>query len=942
MRSLPLLAVAALLLFPPAASAGGYAVSACFEYENGAWSEWEPSPFATAYVACPGGSYDRRRLMSNEGMMVRNVVGPGHAPSGTAAALRFDAPAGTSITGLDFDVKMTSNPGWDAGIHDATNDRWLWCGPRCSSTFDGWMHEELRGLSTQRVQALLRCVAERCRRDARHGLVAVRSVRVHLDDPSPPRIDGARGSLLTATGAWVRGGQDVAFDAADNSGIRLGRIELDGRVVHDDVRSCDFTRPVPCSSGTVAAWFDTRTWADGEHVLRLAAQDAGDNWNWVDRVVRVDNTPPAEPAPVLEGGDGWSSSRARRAVLPLPGGQAAPLVRARVNVCRAGGRCEESAPALDAGAGGATASVPVAAFDGPGEYAVRVALEDAAGNVGPHAAPVTMRFDDTRPGAPDVSAADAWHNGGALPLAPTGARPVSGIRGYRVRIGGREALVATSLPLDELPEGGTPVEITAVSGAGVEGTAVRTLLRLDRSPPVAEAHGVPDGWSREPVRIALRGRDQPGLSGVSSLAWKIDGGADATTAGDSASVEVAHDGRHTVGYGATDGAGNVSPASAVAVKVDRTPPQTVAFEAQDPADPRRVRVLVADRTSGVASGRIELRRAGSVWRGVRSELEGGRLVALLDDAVLNAGAYELRARVRDAAGNETVGMSRVDGAPARLTLPLRRRTALVVRRARTLLRARLSAGAEPLGGREVTLAQRLRGRSRWRKVCAKRPVVVASRAEALARGAADASESPAAARARAAKGSASPPEASTAASSRVRDSTSPRSPSPAETSTPASPPARRPSARCTLRTDHRGRIEVRLRRGPSRTLRASFAGDVLLLPASGTATIRTRAHVRLRVSRAVVPAGSAVRFLGRLRGGHVPRAGKVVEVQALVGAGWRTFATVRSDRRGRVRHTHRFALASAGRTFWLRLRVRRESAYPYETGTSRAIAVRVS
>ena len=39
---------------------------------------------------------------------------------------------------------------------------------------------------------------------------------------------------------------------------------------------------------------------------------------------------------------------------------------------------------------------------------------------------MTLRFDDTRPGAPDVSAADAWRNGGALPLAASGERPVSG------------------------------------------------------------------------------------------------------------------------------------------------------------------------------------------------------------------------------------------------------------------------------------------------------------------------------------------------------------------------------------------------------------------------------------------------------------------------------------------------------------------------------------
>jgi hypothetical protein len=90
-----------------------------------------------------------------------------------------------------------------------------------------------------------------------------------------------------------------------------------------------------------------------------------------------------------------------------------------------------------------------------------------------------------------------------------------------------------------------------------------------------------------------------------------------------------------------------------------------------------------------------------------------------------------------------------------------------------------------------------------------------------------------------------------------------------------------------------------------------------------------------------VPAGGTVRFSGRLLGGHVPRAGRLVELQARVGAGWRTFATVRSDRRGRLRHMHRFAATSSGRTYWIRLRVRREPAYPFETATSPAVAVRV-
>ena len=523
--------------------------------------------------------------------------------------------------------------------------------------------------------------------------------------------------------------------------------------------------------------------------------------------------------------------------------------------------------------------MPVTAFEGPGEYAVRLALEDAAGNVGPYAAPVTMRFDDTRPGTPDVSAADRWHNGGALPLDAEGERPISGIRGYRVRIGGREAIVATSLPLDDLPEGGTPVEVRAVSGAGVESTAVRTLLKLDRTAPVVGGRRRA-GAGRLVARAgpARAARPRPG-GAVGRAAARVVGrrrrgggprgrrrrrSRSRPTAG-TASLTARSTARATPRRG-----------TPCAVRVDRTPPETVAFEAPDPADPTLVRVVVADATSGVAGGRIELRRAGADWRRVPTSLEGGRLQARLDDATLRAGAYELRAVVGDVAGNEAIGTRRADGAPAAVTLPLRRRTSMSVRRSGLMLTARLTAAGSPLGGREVTVRQRLRGRTAWRTVCGRRTVVIAA------------------------------------------------------------------ASACRLRTDAAGRLHVRLPTGPSRTLRVSFPGDALLLPAHGSASVRTPARARVRATPATVAAGGSVRFTGRLLGGHVPRTGKLVELQARVGVGWRTFATVRTDRRGRFRHTHRFTAAGGGRTYSFRLRVRREAAYPFESATTRPLSVRVT
>ena len=120
---------------------------------------------------------------------------------------------------------------------------------------------------------------------------------------------------------------------------------------------------------------------------------------------------------------------------------------------------------------------------------------------------------------------------------------------------------------------------------------------------------------------------------------------------------------------------------------------------------------------------------------------------------------------------------------------------------------------------------------------------------------------------------------------------------------------RRPATtarRCPIRTDGSGRVRIRLATGPSRTVRLAFAGDPLLLPAHRGTRIRTPASGWVHAHPTSVPAGGLVRFAGHLFGGHIPAAGKVVELQARVGSGWRTFATVRANRRGDFRHVHRF------------------------------------
>jgi hypothetical protein len=98
--------------------------------------------------------------------------------------------------------------------------------------------------------------------------------------------------------------------------------------------------------------------------------------------------------------------------------------------------------------------------------------------------------------------------------------------------------------------------------------------------------------------------------------------------------------------------------------------------------------------------------------------------------------------------------------------------------------------------------------------------------------------------------------------------------------------------------------------------------------------------VRLNATRRVPP-GGRVRFRGRLLGKPIPRVGKLVDLQAFDGGRWRTFATTRTNRKGRYRAAYRFIRTSSPRTFRFRARARKEARYPYALGTSKVVRVRV-
>jgi hypothetical protein len=84
-----------------------------------------------------------------------------------------------------------------------------------------------------------------------------------------------------------------------------------------------------------------------------------------------------------------------------------------------------------------------------------------------------------------------------------------------------------------------------------------------------------------------------------------------------------------------------------------------------------------------------------------------------------------------------------------------------------------------------------------------------------------------------------------------------------------------------------------------------------------------------------------VTFSGRLRGLPVPANGKLVELQVRFPTGWQTFKTIRSDADGKWAARYRFSRTRGSVRYRFRARLPREAGYPFDTGVSASVSVRV-
>lgn len=457
-------------------------------------------------------------------------------------------------------------------------------------------------------------------------------------------------------------------------------------------------------------------------------------------------------------------------------------------------------------------------------------------------------------------------------------------------------------------EGTQPLSVVAEDSAHNVAGSQTLVTRIDNTAPArvdVTAEG-DEGWRSTPgLGLTWANPDEGDRAPIAAAHYRLcKAGTSDCSAGRVAGADIARldaaapaPGEYELTMWREDAAGNQRPDSAsvpVKLRYDPEPPQPV-FEALSTTDPTRIAVAVTDAVSGVAGGSIEISREGSAsWQALPTQLEGGQLVARVDDASLPAGTYSLRSRAIDQAGNEASTDRRADGQPMTIALPLRiasRMRAGVAKR-KTVRRKVRRRGSRRVVRRRVTV---LDGR---RRVRFGRAIRVAGRlTNSDGQGIAG---------------------APVQVLSRTRTSAE--------------------ALVATLTTDAAGRYRYRARASSTRTLRFAYAGSGSVLPAQREVELLVPVAGSLAASRRRVLNGQRVQFRGRLR---VPQPEKLVELQVRLSGRFQTFKTVRTGPNGVWKVGYRFRRTCGRTRFVFRARFPREQAYPFETGRTRRLGVTV-
>lgn len=184
---------------------------------------------------------------------------------------------------------------------------------------------------------------------------------------------------------------------------------------------------------------------------------------------------------------------------------------------------------------------------------------------------------------------------------------------------------------------------------GVSNDALAPTVSVSVSPtPVS-------GWNNtSPVTFTITAEDGAGGSGVASVSYAVDGGAQQTVSGASATGTVSGDGTHTVSYFATDKVGNSGTAQTQTVNIDTKAPAAPVFTVVPPYAYSGNVNAVSFQGTTEANTRITLTASDGVYSAppaVATANGSGVWTASIDVSSLDEGGVAYSAVATDAAGN---------------------------------------------------------------------------------------------------------------------------------------------------------------------------------------------------------------------------------------------------------------------------------------------------
>ena len=473
----------------------------------------------------------------------------------------------------------------------------------------------------------------------RAGTTAVNDIYVDNHAPAKPptiSIEGGEGwsSTRTRTVRWTLPSQGSGSPVAR---FHTRVCKVGGTCVDDTVNESNAT-----------SWQALEpTAGPGEYIVRVALGDQAGMGAWSDPVeMRFDDVAPGAAEPRQS--NGWLNAVERagyRQFVKLEEGARTPVS----GVAGYSITVDGSEPDATIEASGDIVEYPI--DDLPeGVTTIKARAVSGAGIASAEVRSVEVKVDLSKPiasvdGAPEPA---RWQNRPVdLTLRGTDQPALSGMEpapqmltieegayiAYRIDGGELQKVRGGSAPVSVADEGEHTITYYAVDLAGNESETQTVQFKIDRTSPVAGATSDaidPAVWQREAVTVTLAGDDGSGRSGMDPapegqpiengghLVYRLNAGSLQKASGASATFRVEDDGDHHVEYYAVDGAGNESEHKTLRFRIDRTQPTPVEIE-ELRSDNRRIEVVTADATSGVAEVQVGLRRIGDVsqWAATR-------------------------------------------------------------------------------------------------------------------------------------------------------------------------------------------------------------------------------------------------------------------------------------------------------------------------------------